>query len=441
MKRLIKSTPLVAALVLVGCSGDDEPLRGAQVGTTPAAVTVPKATIDAGATSSGLIALAGTALCDVKVTSIQYNTVGGKGEAATASAAVMIPSGTAAGCTGARPVLLYGHGTTIDKGFDMSQVTTNGEAGLVMTMYAAQGFIVVAPNYTGYAGSNLPYHPYLNAEAQSSDMIDALRAARNVFSSLGGIASTKLFISGYSQGGHVAMATHRAMQTSFASEFTVTASGPMSGPYALEKFGQTVYAGTVNGGATVFTPLLIDSYQNSYGNIYSRASEVYQTPYDTIAPGLLPTTDAATIAAFGSNRLPTEMFATANSTTPYLINSTFRQDFNTNANNALRLAGKRNDLLGWKPNSPVALCWGAQDPVVFGFNSTDSAASISALGGTALTFDLEDNSATATVPAALRAGFAGAKTAAGANVLANYHGAIVPAFCHATVRGFFQSIP
>ena len=34
---------------------------------------------------------------------------------------------------------------------------------MIAAMYAAQGFIVVAPNYAGYDISTLGYHPYLNA--------------------------------------------------------------------------------------------------------------------------------------------------------------------------------------------------------------------------------------------------------------------------------------
>jgi hypothetical protein len=46
-------------------------------------------------------------------------------------------------------------------------------------MFAAEGYIVVAPNYVGYDTSTLGYHPYLNADQQSKDMIDALTAARS----------------------------------------------------------------------------------------------------------------------------------------------------------------------------------------------------------------------------------------------------------------------
>ncbi len=74
---------------------------------------------------------------------------------------------------------------------------------------------MVAPNYAGYDSSTLDYHPYLNADQQSKDMIDALTAARTALPHTMTTSTTdggKLFITGYSQGGHVAMATHRAMQ-------------------------------------------------------------------------------------------------------------------------------------------------------------------------------------------------------------------------------------
>jgi pimeloyl-ACP methyl ester carboxylesterase len=432
MKKITFTASVLATLVLAAC-GSDDPVsnRGIAIGSPSTAVTVPKAAIDAGATSSGAIALTTAALCDVKISSIQYNTVGGKGEDTTATTAVMIPSGTASGCIGPRPIVIYAHGTSLDKNNDMANVTSNGEASLVMAMYAAQGFIVIAPNYTGYKGSSLPYHPYLNAQAQASDVIDALRASKAALAGLGTSASAKLFITGYSQGGHVAMATHREIQTSYANEFTVTSSGPMSGPYGLDRFGKQVFsaAGPINGGANVFTPLLVDSFQNSYGNIYTKASDVYQSPYDTTAVGLLPSTNPAAAGA-----LPANLFDTG--VGPFLIKTSFRTDVQNNVNNTYTAAAKKNDLIGWKPAAPVGLCWGANDPVVFGWNSVDSAASIKALGGAVTQFNLEDAT---TVPSTIKAGFDAQKTALGANLLANYHGGLVPPFCNVLIREFFRN--
>ena len=74
--------------------------------------------------------------------------------------------------------------------------------------FAARGYIVVAPNYAGYDTSTLPYHPYLVAAQQSKDMIDALIASRSALPNIALVSDNgQLFITGYSQGGYVAMAT------------------------------------------------------------------------------------------------------------------------------------------------------------------------------------------------------------------------------------------
>ena len=179
-----------------------------------------------------LLALSGTPVCDIGVFHMEYHTVGGRGEDTTASGALMVPTGVDARCRGARPVLLYAHGTTTSRAFDIAdlQDTQNAEGLLLAAVFATQGYIVVAPNYAGYDTSTLDYHPYLDADQQSKDMIDALSAARSALP-LAGLQLTtdsgRLFITGYSQGGHVALATHRAMQ---AAGMPVTAAAPMSGP-------------------------------------------------------------------------------------------------------------------------------------------------------------------------------------------------------------------
>ena len=183
-----------------------------------------------------LLALSGIPLCDIQVYQIRYATVGGTSEATAASGAMMVPSGLDPNCHGARPVVLYAHGTTTDRAFNIANLSDpqNAEGLLMAALFAAQGYIVVAPNYAGYDSSTLAYHPYLNGDQQSKDMIDALAAARSALPARQAPLTTdsgRLFITGYSQGGYVAMATHRAMQT---AGMKVTASAPMSGPYALE---------------------------------------------------------------------------------------------------------------------------------------------------------------------------------------------------------------
>ncbi|MCZ2104038.1 MAG: alpha/beta hydrolase [Comamonadaceae bacterium] len=500
-----------AVAVLAACGGgsdlggetqvDDSGARGSLVYNPPLQVTALAA--DAftqqlqagGASGQALLAVAGTPKCDVSVRYFEYGTVGGAGEATNASGALMVPSGAAAGCGGPHPIVLYAHGTDTNRDYNIADITNPARAGasegtLLAAMFAAQGYIVVAPNYAGYDVSKLSYHPYLNADQQSKDMIDALTAARKALPAVGGEDSGKLFVTGYSQGGHVAMATHRALQTAGVS---VTASAPMSGPYALGAFGDAVFYGNVNLGSTVFTPMLTTSYQKAYGNIYTQPSDWFEAPYASGIEALLPSTTALgdLIAqgklpeshlfsnvspgpAFDAITPPTQppelapLFALGFGSDNLVKNSArvaFLADAQehpdgavptattgmpaTGAANPMRQAFIKNDLRGWTPQSPVLLCGGNADPIVFYNINTGLMAQLWSSLVTAhlvTVLDVDSAPADATDPfAAAKVGFAQAKAATasqgGTNaVVQAYHGTLVPPFCAAAARGFFQQV-
>ena len=351
-------------------------------------------------------------LCDVLFYHIEYATVGGAGEATTASAVFMVPTGPGANCTGSRPFVLYAHGTTTDRDYNMADLQ-NAETLSLAALFASQGYVVVAPNYAGYDTSTLPYHPYLIADQQSKDMIDALTAARTALP-LASLTTVKdngqLFITGYSQGGYVAMATHRAMQ---AAGMNVTASAPMSGPYALAAFVDAVFYGEVNGGATVSSTLLLTAYQAAYGNIYSDASGVFEPQYAVGIQTLLPTTTPRS-QLYAQGKLPefalfsltppapefaaltppsspanlAEVFALGFGAGNLLQNSyrlSYLQDAQAHPDGGFpalttgvaaatpalpwRQALQRNDLRNWVPAAPVLLCGGDVDPLVFWLNT------------------------------------------------------------------------
>jgi Secretory lipase len=473
----------LAAAVLTACSGgsNDVPAgptidlstaRGTIVANSPAILAAfpsaadYKAALSASASGRSLLGAAGDPKCGVTFHYMQYNTVGGANEVTNGSAGIMVPSGSDPACSGPRPVLLYAHGTTVEKNYNFAS-PANSETALIAAMYAAQGWIVVGPSYVGYESSNLPYHPYLNAEAQSNDMIDAMRAARKAFPNIGASASDKLFLSGYSQGGYVAMATAKAMQSpTYSGEFKVTALGGMSGPYSMVKTLQTVFAGGVNAGATVFSPLIFTSWQKAYGNIYASTSDVYEAPYATGIETLLPNPTLTFNTLFTTGKLPTKLFATgalvtgnpsldalfaAGVGTPNLIKQSYRQAVIAGgATHPVAVAAAKNDLTGWTPSRPTAMCMGAADPTVFASNTSDAATAFGSRGVGALikVFNVED---AASVGPQLAGAFAAAKAATaadpnapGANaaekVVQAYHGSLVPPFCNLATRAYFQGV-
>jgi hypothetical protein len=436
MFKLFKPSAIVlGAAILAACSGSGSSTTGT-VGTSTTRGALAEnppfriASLDAAtfesqisATASGaqLLEITGKPTCGVDFYYVKFWTVGGVGEATESSGALMVPTGAAPACSGPRPILEYAHGTNADKALNIADITntSNTEGALIAAMFAAQGYIVVAPNYAGYDISTLGYHPYINAVQNSSEMIDALAAARTALPNT--LTSTtsdngQLFITGYSEGGYVAMATLRAMQ---AANMKVTAAAPMSGPYALEAFGDLlIFYGAVDLGSTEFSPLLANSYQHAYHNIDSSTNPIFSTfypnaetllpsdtPIDTIfAEKLLPETtlfDSATPVAPGLTAYlaipPTPALPLSAQTplfqlgfgTAYLINNDYRVSYAIDAasdpDGALTLPvtagvplaktkptqGLRQDFYlndmrtGWFPKVPVLLCGGDQDPTVF----------------------------------------------------------------------------
>ena len=508
---------LLACSILVGCGSSDDnndmtaPVEPAQpVAQRGDLLTSPPAKLNSYTSSQLLAALGGSDIgkalvgvtlspnCGVDVYQLKYQTVGAKSESVAASGALMIPTGTDANCTGARPVMLYAHGTTASKTYNIADLTgsNNAEGLAVATLFAASGYIVIAPNYTGYDTSTLAYHPYLNADAQSKDMIDALTAGRSALPLAATPSTTsngKLFITGYSQGGYVAMATHRALQTLGTP---VTAAAPLSGPYALSAFGDAIFEGNVSASADVNLVLLSAGYQQAYGNIYSATTDEFEAKYatgiDTLLPSATSTGDLVTqgklpAGVVFNSTAPAPQFASFTpSTTPAEFAPLFAKGFGTdnlitnafrlaylndaqtapdggfptatdglppaNPANALRIALKTNDLRNWTPNVPVLLCGGAHDPTVFFFN-TQLMQSYWVSHPPAGAVTVVDIDSSGDPYSTLRDGFQAAKDAVrtaavlgGASdggdeaVLENYHAGLVAPFCLSAARQFFDGL-
>ncbi|KQV36466.1 S9 family peptidase [Massilia sp. Root335] len=423
------------------------------------------------AAQQGTLAVAGQPQCSVSVYRVHYNTVGGAGEATDGSAAVFVPTGGGNSCSNSRPVVLYAHGTSLQKSYDMADIANNTEARLAAAVFAAQGFIVVAPNYTGYSGSSLGYHPYLDRVAQAADMIDALRAARTSFTAIGAKDSGKLMVTGYSQGGYVALATQRAMQDLGTNEFNVTAASGMSGPYALARFGDDLFGGAPRNGATVIVPMIVNAGQHASAALYTTPSDIYEAPYAaTIAdlvPGSLGSSDLVdqgklpATALFAANSQPqaagyTQYFGANN-----LIRTDYRNGYladlashpcDQSATAPLACAPAhnlrkwlvRNDLRSYMPGAPTMLCGGHADPVVPFFNATAAASYFSARGSNITLLDIDDTPGLNDPYRSAKAGFVAAKAilraASGDDAVSStYHAGLVAPFCMAATRDYFQS--
>ncbi|MCA3180278.1 MAG: hypothetical protein O9345_06685 [Burkholderiaceae bacterium] len=337
--------------------------------TTPIA-TLPKATIDVTNAQRGWAVLAGPARCDVTVHEIVHPTTGPRGEPTDASGAVLVPSG--AGCAGPYPVLSYSRGTDLDRARTMTD-TTERETQAVAGFFAARGWVVVASDYLGYAKSRYPYHPYLHADSEARTTIDALLAGRALLARLGVAESGRVFLAGYSQGGHAALAAQRAIERDRpAGVPEVVATGAMSGPYDLPGSFPEVAA---------LAPLLAIDFGDS-----STARSVVLRLGDVLGT-------AAVDLLTAGDRFRTTLQA--------------------------------NSVTGWTPRAPLMLCGGARDPVVPFANARRAAEDFASRGVQVPVVEVEQ------VP-----GWAALLPPPGARIteLGSYHQGAVPPLCFAAVR-------
>jgi hypothetical protein len=512
MSRYWPATASVLTVLLAACGGSNDdgsmgasmaPARGSLIESPPARVASFTTSdlfsmLSSGAVTQQALELITSPKCGIDVHQLRYNTVDATNQPTTASGALMVPTGNDAACQGPRPILVYAHGTQVERSYNIADLTDSRNAeGLIMALvFVAQGYIVVAPNYAGFDSSTLTYHPYLNGDQQSKDTADALTAARSSLPTSfvpSATDSGKLFITGYSQGGYVAMATHRLLQQAGTA---VTAVAPMSGPYAMLAMSDAIFYGDVIGGAPLFVTYTLTGYQHAYGNLYSNPTDIFEARYATGIDSLLPTSGTRS-ELYAQGKLPQEQLFSSTPPDPamapftppttgslapvfargfgpdHLLTNPARLAYFQDAQahpdggfpnttdgapaampaNPLRQALKTNDLRNWTPTSPVLLCAGDGDPTVLYMNTQLISGYWTTQGVTApvKVLDVDGSVSIGDPDAGLKLGFDAAKAAVAAAAVAGgatdggyaavaeaYHGQLVPPFCLAAVRSFFN---
>jgi hypothetical protein len=158
---------------------------------------------------------------------VEYLTLDGFGRLVLASGLVAVPQKPAGSLS---PVLSYQHGTIFKNAEAPSVAIAANEPPIAI---ASLGYIVLAPDYVGFGSSyNVVQHPYLLSEPAAATVVDFLTATRIWRQAVGLRGNGQLFMVGYSQGGHVTMAAHRAMQATGNPHIAqLVASVGGSGPY------------------------------------------------------------------------------------------------------------------------------------------------------------------------------------------------------------------
>jgi pimeloyl-ACP methyl ester carboxylesterase len=249
----------------------------------------------------------------------------------------------------------------------------NPEPLILAGIYAAHGYVVAATDYLGLGYSTYPYEPYLVSSAEASAEIDAIRAVRNAAKMLRVRLSGKVFLQGYSQGGHSTIAVQRTIAAEAPNEFDVIANQPGSGMYELTNWVQRNARKPPQDGESPFFAFLVPGYNKVYGNIYSDPSQTFKEPYAKSIDSLLPVDTYAQQKKLLGKTLPLSLEA--------LMRPSFFHDLFHDAGSGIRKDLAVNEPLpGWRPTTPIYLCGGHRDPVVDYQNSRVAYAFLKAEG-------------------------------------------------------------
>lgn len=247
---------LLCAAVSVGCSATADDHTQRTTATTQTSQTAPPPD----AADRGVVTAAepftGEGLSGQKI--LYRSTSGIDGRGTEVSGTVFVPPGQAP--PGGWPVVTVGHPTTglLDECAPSRHGNLLGSAGLVRDLLA-RGYVVAVTDYEGL-GTDGP-HPYLEPITAAYNVIDAVRAARNLVPD----ASTRWAAIGVSQGGQASWAAaERAGEYGDGLEFVGAAS--LSPPADLSPI---VSGGTPNLDVPqqIFLPMLLDGLAVSHPDL------------------------------------------------------------------------------------------------------------------------------------------------------------------------------
>ena len=295
MKNIVKILiASIAMFIAVGCGGSSDPgeLKVEKVKGGELIADVPANVLKARLIEKGL-AEKNTTIFGFKAYKIPYTTTDDKGKKVNASGVMIVPtSENADGKTiqtlefmkaKGLAMAVDCHGTIFSNDEAPSVLIENSASaeGVGVIFSSISGFITLQPDYIGFGDSKEHYQAYLLKESSANSVVDFTKAAIEFAkaNNIPLVATKDIYLTGYSQGGFVALAALKKFE---AEEFNVVMATPMAGPYLLDPI-----AGTVLSSDTIKVPSFMAAVAYSYATTYDKkVTELIQEPYASKLPSL-----------------------------------------------------------------------------------------------------------------------------------------------------------
>ncbi|MEO8073970.1 MAG: prolyl oligopeptidase family serine peptidase [Acidobacteriota bacterium] len=188
---------------------------------------------------------------------ISYRSQNEKGTSVVLTGLIAMPQSDAP-----KGLVIFNHGTFADRDLSPSRWTgkaNSSETEIAALAFTSGGYAVAMPDYLGL-GDDKEFHPYPLGAVNSLSAIDLIQPARTVAARNGVALGSRLFITGYSEGGAVAMWTVKELENKFGTQYAVTAAAPLSGSYDLSGATRKWLLASPTDQAGFVTRLYLSSY-------------------------------------------------------------------------------------------------------------------------------------------------------------------------------------
>lgn len=265
------------------------------------------------------------------------------------SGAVFVPSSSTA--ITEYPIVVFNHGTTFVRS---SAPSFKPEISNMGYLLSSLGFVVLMPDYVGLGESQIT-HPYCHAESESDCGWSLVQAFVESSEAMGINLNGNLFISGYSQGGHVAMAMAKnTPPESIQNIVELRAVAPLSGPYDMSGTQLPLTFEQISYSNPAYLFYTLKGWKSVYGGIYEDFSEICYEPYASVIEPML---DGFHTAEEINAECPEELTD--------LFPEELIQTVLSNPDNIIMQLAAENDVYQWVPEMPVHMMYCTEDEEVF----------------------------------------------------------------------------
>jgi pimeloyl-ACP methyl ester carboxylesterase len=270
----------------------------------------------------------------------------------TASGMVAVPRKS-----GPLPTVAYVHGTSVSF-YDVPSnpnivgpLSSRGESfegPPSSAVFAGNGFLYIAPDDLGLGDSTVPRHRYFHAKTEASAAIDLLAAAQPVLAARHVRPDGRLFVFGWSQGGHAALALQRELER---MQVRVTGTATVGGIFDVERwFFTSLTSETLT--RPLYATYLLLAFDDIY-DVYASTADVFRPHYASIVDDL-----------FDMRHFFDDIVAALPPPGLELLTPSYRAQLTTNRDEPMRVRLRENAVDRWSPRAPVRVYQSRDDEEV-----------------------------------------------------------------------------